>query len=1025
MPENQRIWCQCAAVCARRPGGGDLVALRTWYDHRRHRIQVQSLAEFLQGSSSDVPPAHSVRRDDEQFQPRAHKRRRQNQPSEEDYDDVPPLQPDPIVQDASMLSRQASPSPGLSHTRAGRDEVSGEVNEQLPDNVSAEPIQSAQPTEADEVFPEVTRKDMKNTLKYIELLRSATLGESGLDEEVLEQLQNPLCEELKLTNPDVTLAIEVYMASGNGSRETYNAVRDAIMRRFPDVKLLTHYKVKRTIEQLTGIVPLVHDMCINSCMAFTGPRELLTACPKCGQARYCPIRSEDTQTGRQQFSTILPGPQIQALYRSADTARDMTYLYDKCAEIIQRLQEGAGIAQYGDFPSGSLLLDAVARGIITKQDVVLLFSCDGAQLYRNKQSDCWIYVWVIANLGPDKRYKKKFILMGGVIPGPKPPDDLDSFFFPGFYHVSALMREGLHVWNAALESQALSRIFVAMGMADGPAMAGTQGTVGHHGARGCRIYCGLVGRHKPGCPHYYPALLKPVGVLPAGCDHGDVLLSSIGLPSSAEYNENLKLVISAESETQFRQLRRATGICKPSIFAGLSRIFPLPLGFPIDLMHLTGLNLPDLFMGLFRGVIKGSTQSDPKTWPCAVLQGPVWVEHGRRVERAMNFLPGFHNRPPRNIAEKISSGYKATEFQTYMYKYAPFMLRTVLGRPYWENLCKVARAVVILHQQDISQDELVESKQLLDGAVLEFEELYYARDPDRLHVVRPAIHNLWHTPDEIVRRGTLIGCTQYLIERVIGELGADIKQPSNPYANLSQRALRRCQFNSLKVMLPHLDRSHKESDLPRGALALGDGYALLRALDSCARTIPAIEMTAFARFLQTHPDLAIPQEQRNATFKIRKWARLRTPRQQVARSAWKECLKPLFKLRMARCVRFVEDGKTEVGEVRYFCQLGGEGQRWAVALVSVFDHPDLTLYEESFKTVELRTYQGDAALRVINVKTIKNVVGMVPEETPPEGDYMTDHKHLHVGSSYVVVEKMGFMLDVMTGLQDPEMDIDE
>ena len=79
---------------------------------------------------------------------------------------------------------------------------------------------------------------------------------------------------------------------------------------------------------------------------------------------------------------------------------------------------------------------------------VLLLSMDGAQLYKSKQSDCWIYVWILVDLGPDKCYKIWNILPGGVIPGPNPLGDLDSFLFPGLAHLSALQHEGLHIWDA-------------------------------------------------------------------------------------------------------------------------------------------------------------------------------------------------------------------------------------------------------------------------------------------------------------------------------------------------------------------------------------------------------------------------------------------------------------------------------------------------------------------------------------------------------------------------------------------------
>jgi hypothetical protein len=49
---------------------------------------------------------------------------------------------------------------------------------------------------------------------------------------------------------------------------------------------------------------------------------------------------------------------------------------------------------------------------------VLLFFIDGAQLYAHKASDYWIYIWVILDLRPGLRYKKKFVVPGGIIPGP-------------------------------------------------------------------------------------------------------------------------------------------------------------------------------------------------------------------------------------------------------------------------------------------------------------------------------------------------------------------------------------------------------------------------------------------------------------------------------------------------------------------------------------------------------------------------------------------------------------------------------
>lgn len=61
------------------------------------------------------------------------------------------------------------------------------------------------------------------------------------------------------------------------------------------------------------------------------------------------------------------------------------------------------------------------KGKIGDNDIVLMLSVDGAQLYAHKASDCWIYIWVIMDISPDERYNKRHILPGGFIPDSNKP----------------------------------------------------------------------------------------------------------------------------------------------------------------------------------------------------------------------------------------------------------------------------------------------------------------------------------------------------------------------------------------------------------------------------------------------------------------------------------------------------------------------------------------------------------------------------------------------------------------------------
>jgi hypothetical protein len=48
---------------------------------------------------------------------------------------------------------------------------------------------------------------------------------------------------------------------------------------------------------------------------------------------------------------------------------------------------------YNNIFCGSEYLQAVADGKIGEDDIYLIWSCNGAQLYRNVKCDCWIFIY--------------------------------------------------------------------------------------------------------------------------------------------------------------------------------------------------------------------------------------------------------------------------------------------------------------------------------------------------------------------------------------------------------------------------------------------------------------------------------------------------------------------------------------------------------------------------------------------------------------------------------------------------------
>ncbi|EEB95691.1 hypothetical protein MPER_05298 [Moniliophthora perniciosa FA553] len=333
-------------------------------------------------------------------------------------------------------------------------------------------------------------------------------------------------------------------SSGTTPDSTYEKFRASYQRHHPDKTLLSFNQIKRMVARLTGIIMLTRDMCVNSCAAFTGPWKGLKQCPECGDERF----EEDGITPRKVFWVFLLGPQLQAQFLRNDGSLDYRI---KATEKLLSMATGTTIElqKRTDYIHGEAYMTAVAAGKITNQSVLVMWSGDGAQLYRDKDSDIWISIFSLLEFPPHLRYKVKHILPDTVVPGPKAPKNHISFLFHTMYHLSALMREGIRLWKRELEVFSLRKLFLAFACMDAVAMASVSGWVGHHGKHGCRFMCGMPGRHKPRSPHYYPVMKLPEGYKQSGCDHPDVSRHNLTKGSPTRYSTCLHLCFVVYSDS--------------------------------------------------------------------------------------------------------------------------------------------------------------------------------------------------------------------------------------------------------------------------------------------------------------------------------------------------------------------------------------------------------------------------------------------------------------------------------------------
>jgi hypothetical protein len=355
------------------------------------------------------------------------------------YNDEGGILSDTMAEDAEILfDEMIPPPPPLPSSHSPLPAT--------PSHSQTPPLQAASPDIFDVNSP---IDNIRLTTKFIRALHDTTWDD--IEPDIAKRLQNPEEGTPSVESPDHRFCIEVYLSTQSASQETYHNVTAAYRRRMeglghePDV--LSFHWVEKLVKDLTGVEEVYTDMCEDSCIAFDGMYKDLDACPmpNCGKPRY------HNGKPKKQCITMPIGLQLQAMWRSQKSTESMRYRQECNRKMKQDLRDpgpdgnqlGIKKTPYCDIFDGSDYWAAVCDKRIKDNDVVLVMSFDGAQLYRNKASDTWIWIWILMDLPPSERYKKSSVLVGGMIPGPNKPKILESFFLKGFRHLAICQKFGL------------------------------------------------------------------------------------------------------------------------------------------------------------------------------------------------------------------------------------------------------------------------------------------------------------------------------------------------------------------------------------------------------------------------------------------------------------------------------------------------------------------------------------------------------------------------------------------------------
>ena len=130
-------------------------------------------------------------------------------------------------------------------------------------------------------LPTAHLQQLQLSQHMIDAIQSGVLEDDIQDKILLDQIWNPsphieFVDHLSKLSNDLVMAM-----SSCGSQQLYADFRAALSQFDPTIELDLYYIMKSRIERMMGMFCMMTDMCLNGCIAYTGPFTNLEACTKC------------------------------------------------------------------------------------------------------------------------------------------------------------------------------------------------------------------------------------------------------------------------------------------------------------------------------------------------------------------------------------------------------------------------------------------------------------------------------------------------------------------------------------------------------------------------------------------------------------------------------------------------------------------------------------------------------------------------------------------------------------------------
>lgn len=265
----------------------------------------------------------------------------------------------------------------------------------------------------------------------------------------------------------------------------------------------TDYRVTRNrLANRTNIHHIRYDVCIRNCFCYAADPEADT-CPHCDTPRS-PADFRDRVT----YDHIPIIPRLRLRYSDAEFAETVMKYRASVMKLYKDTLETKKTKVTTDFWTGQLHAEQLEAGKFDQAtDMGFAFFTDGVQIFKSRVSfTVWPLALINLSLPPEVRFLDENIMIIGILPGPKGPDNLNSFLIPLYDELDALEMGVEKVYNGFTKSYFTLRAYICLICADQKGREKVMGTSGVPSYAYCP-YCwahGFPGPQTTYCPPLAP-----------------------------------------------------------------------------------------------------------------------------------------------------------------------------------------------------------------------------------------------------------------------------------------------------------------------------------------------------------------------------------------------------------------------------------------------------------------------------------------------------------------------------------------